>query len=124
MVAISSMFTRKANRPMPAAHQPLEASINRSLDAFNDLVMAHQDMVFRQALWILGDEAAAEDAAQEAFLRAYHNWHTFDGGPFRPWIMRITTNYCLDQLRRRKAHPSTSLELYTADDEEIESPSW
>jgi RNA polymerase sigma-70 factor (ECF subfamily) len=124
MVATLSSFTQNTARPMPKARQPLETSSQPSLDAFNDLVVTHQDIVFRQALWILGDDAAAEDATQEAFLRAYHHWHTFDGGPFRPWIMRIATNYCLDQLRRSKAHPSTSLEVYTNEDETIENPTW
>ena len=123
MVALSNSFTRTSSRPMPARSARQSAS-QLSLDLFNELVLAHQDMVFRQALYILGDEASAEDAAQEAFLRAYHNWHTFDGGPFRPWIMRIVTNYCLDQLRRRKTHPTMSLEVYNREDEEIESPAW
>jgi RNA polymerase sigma-70 factor (ECF subfamily) len=121
MVAISSAFTRNASFPMTSANK---TAAPRSLEAFNELVMEYQDVVFRQALWILNDDAAAEDATQEAFLRAYHSWHTYDGGPFRPWIMRIATNYCLDQLRRNKAHPKTSLEIYTNDDEEIECPAW
>src|SRR5512133_1404609 len=94
------------------------------LNAFNELVLTHQDAVYRQALWILGDEDAAEDATQEAFLRAYRNFHTYDGGPFRPWIMRITTNYCLDQLRRRKIRKTTSLEAYDEYEEEIENAPW
>jgi len=80
-----------------------------NLEAFNELVLSYQDCVFRQALWLLNDEAAAEDAAQEAFCRAYRKIHTFDGLSFRAWIIRITTNYCLDQLRRRKTHPSVPL---------------
>jgi RNA polymerase sigma-70 factor, ECF subfamily len=81
-----------------------------NLEAFNELVLSYQDCVFRQALWLLNDEAAAEDAAQEAFYRAYRKIHTFNGPSFRAWIIRITTNYCLDQLRRRKPHPSVPLE--------------
>lgn len=124
MVALGSVIPSTDIRSMPAPRRARQSTSQPSLDSFNELVLAHQDMVFRQALYILGDEAAAEDAAQEAFLRAYHNWHTFDGGPFRPWIMRIVTNYCLDQLRRRKTHPTTSLEVYNNEDEEIESPAW
>jgi RNA polymerase sigma-70 factor, ECF subfamily len=85
---------------------------NGSLEAFNELVLTYQDCVFRQALWLLNDEAAAEDAAQEAFYRAYRKIHTFDGPSFRAWILRITTNYCLDQLRRCKTHPSVPLENF------------
>jgi len=82
---------------------------NGNLEAFYELVLTYQDCVFRQALWLLNDEAAAEDASQEAFYRAYRKIHTFDGPSFRAWIMRITTNYCLDQLRQRKTHPSVPL---------------
>ena len=89
--------------------QRIRQAQNGNLEAFNELVLIYQDCVFRQALWLLNDEAAAEDAAQEAFYRAYRKIHTFDGPSFRAWIMRITTNYCLDQLRRRRSRPSVPL---------------
>ncbi len=95
-----------------------------NLAAFNELVLAHQDAVYRQAYWILGEPEAAEDATQEAFLRAYNNLSTFNGGPFRPWILRITTNYCLDQLRRRKVRKTEPIDAYNEYDEEIETPAW
>jgi RNA polymerase sigma-70 factor (ECF subfamily) len=96
---------------------------NGSLEAFNELVLRHQDRVFRQALWILNDDAAAEDATQEAFLQAYRKLDTFRDGPFLPWLLRITTNYCLDQLRYAKRRPTQSFEQYDEDGEEIE-PKW
>jgi len=89
--------------------QRIRQAQNGNLEAFNELVLTYQDCVFRQALWLLNDEAAAEDAAQEAFYRAYRKINTFDGPSFRTWIMRITTNYCLDQLRRLRSHPSVPL---------------
>lgn len=96
---------------------------NGNLEAFNQLVLIYQDHVFRQALWILKDEAAAEDAAQEAFLIAYRKLNTLRGGTFRPWLLRITTNYCLDQLRIAKRRPAEPLERYDDEGEEIE-PYW
>jgi RNA polymerase sigma-70 factor (ECF subfamily) len=95
-----------------------------NLDAFNQLVISYQDRVYRQALWVLGEPEEAADAAQEAFLRAYQNLHTFHGTTFRAWLLRITTNYCLDLLRRRKSHPVTPLMPLDEDCEENESPSW
>lgn len=93
--------------------------------AFNELVLAHQDAVYRQAYWILNDPAAADDAAQEAFFRAYTKINTYNGNSFRAWILRITTNYCLDQLRRGKSRPSQPLEAYDAEtDEENENTRW
>jgi RNA polymerase sigma-70 factor, ECF subfamily len=95
------------------------------LSAFNDLVLNHQDQVYRQALWILGEPEAAEDAAQESFIRAYRSLDHYNGMSFRAWILRITTNYCYDQLRRRKTHPSLPLETFSAEEnEEIECPAW
>ncbi len=94
------------------------------LDAFNAVVVAHQDAVYRQALWLLGEPEAAEDATQEAFIRAYQKINSFHGGPFRPWILRIVSNYCIDQLRRAKVRPSIPLELYDENDDEMETPFW
>jgi RNA polymerase sigma-70 factor, ECF subfamily len=94
------------------------------LETFNQLILEHQDAVYRQAYWILGEPEAAEDATQEAFLRAYQNFKSYNGGPFRPWILRITTNYCLDQIRRRKVRQTISLEPFNEYEEEVESPTW
>ena len=108
----------------PAADFLVNPLVASEIDPFNQLVLEYQDMVFRQAYWMLGDADAAADAAQEAFIRAYQKRSLFNGGPFRPWIMRIVTNYCLDVLRSQKSRPTTSLELFTSSDEEIEDPYW
>jgi RNA polymerase sigma-70 factor, ECF subfamily len=99
-------------------------SQHANLEYFNNLVLEHQDAVYRQAYWILCEEDDAEDAAQEAFIRAYQKMNSYNGGPFRPWILRIVTNYCLDQLRRRKARPSTRLEAFDEYGEEMETSCW
>jgi len=53
---------------------------------------------------ILGGSSENEDAVQEVFLRAFTSLHKFDlNYPFGPWILRIATNYCIDQLRRKKS---------------------
>lgn len=103
---------------------PAHNTRQSELDDFNELVLAHQDAVYRQAYWILGEEEAAEDVAQEAFIRAYQHMHQFNGGPFLPWILRITTNYCLDQLRKLKIRKTVALEELNEYDEAIEDPAW
>jgi len=95
-----------------------------SLEAFNQLVLNYQDLVYRQAYWVLGEQEAAEDAAQEAFIRAYQNIHTVFGTTFKAWLLRITTNTCIDMLRRIKKHPFTALEPVDEEGEEYESASW
>jgi len=124
MIATTMPITSNCSTAQDHTPQLIEAAQCGSLDAFNALVLAFQDAVYRQALWLLGEPEAAEDAAQEAFIRAYQKIGTFHGGPFRPWILRIVSNYCIDQLRRDKARPSRSLDLYDENDEEVETPFW
>ncbi len=94
------------------------------LDAFNRLVLAYQDLVYNQAYHMMGESESAEDATQEAFISAYRNLRSYRGGSFRAWLLRIVTNACYDELRRRKRRPTTSLEPLNSEGEEIESPRW
>jgi RNA polymerase sigma-70 factor, ECF subfamily len=95
------------------------------LDAFNQLVLAYQEVAFNVAYRILSDDDASEDATQNAFLSAYRNIDSYRGGSFRAWLLRIVTNSCYDELRRQKRRPTTPLEPFDSDsEEEIESPRW
>jgi RNA polymerase sigma-70 factor (ECF subfamily) len=112
---------------MPAADETNQVQMAQKgdLEAFNRLVLAYQEMAFNVAFRILSDEAAAEDATQNAFLSAYRSLGTYRGGSFRAWLLRMVTNTCNDELRRRKRHPTTPLEPQGDDDQEgIESPHW
>lgn len=102
----------------------IQSARQGDLDAFNRLVLAYQDRVFSQAYRLMGEMEAAEDAAQEAFISAFRNLKSFRGGSFRAWLLRIVTNVCYDELRRRKRRPTTPLEPLDAEDEEVESPRW
>ncbi len=102
----------------------VEAAREGDLNAFNHLILAYQDMAFNLAARMLSDDDAAEDVTQMAFLSAYRGLDGFRGGSFRSWIMRMVTNACYDELRRRKRRPTVSLEPVNEDDEEIESPAW
>jgi RNA polymerase sigma-70 factor (ECF subfamily) len=94
------------------------------LEAFNRLVLAYQDLVYTQAYRMMGETEAAEDAAQDAFIAAFRKLGSYRGGSFKAWLLRIVTNLCYDELRRRKRRPTTPLEPMDNDDEEIESPRW
>lgn len=102
----------------------IQMSRQGDLDSFNRLVLAYQDLVFSQAYRLLGESNLAEDASQEAFISAYRNIHTYRGGSFKAWLLRIVTNTSYDELRRQKRRPTTPLEPLDADDEEVESPRW
>src|SRR5512140_1739725 len=76
--------------------------------AFAWLVDHYQSTVYSVARRMLGDEAEAEDAAQETFVRAFRQLRTYDPHRrFEPWLLSITSHYCVDRLRRRRfAGPS------------------
>ncbi|MEK7326148.1 MAG: sigma-70 family RNA polymerase sigma factor, partial [Chloroflexota bacterium] len=80
------------------------------LDSFNRLVLEYQSLVYNLAYRIMGDGDSASDATQEAFISAYKNIRSYRGGSFKGWLMRIVTNACYDELRRRKRRPAASLE--------------
>lgn len=102
----------------------IQAARQGDLDSFNRLVLAYQDIVYGQAYRMLGDPEPAADAAQETFIAAFRNMKNFRGGSFRAWLLRIATNTCYDELRRRQRRPTTPLEPADAEDDEVESPHW
>src|SRR5262245_25672421 len=72
-------------------------------EAFGRLVRRHQRRVYAAALHILGSHSDADDATQEAFVRAYKGLPTFDGrSDFFTWLYRITVNTALNSLRGGK----------------------
>lgn len=71
--------------------------------AFGELVQQYERDVFNLAYRMLNDGGEAEDAAQEAFLRAYSNLDRYDmSRSFKTWLLSITSNHCIDRLRRRR----------------------
>jgi RNA polymerase sigma-70 factor (ECF subfamily) len=88
----------------------IQLSLEGHLDSFNRLVEMHQDTVFSVALRMVRNHAIAEDLAQDAFISAYKNLHTYRGGVFRAWLMRIVRNATYDHLRRTKRRPETSID--------------
>ncbi|MFQ5593017.1 MAG: sigma-70 family RNA polymerase sigma factor [Anaerolineae bacterium] len=99
---------------MPAAEFNEEALIQQAqagdLQAFNRLVYHYQSLTYNVAYRILSDADAAADATQDAFLSAYKALDSFRGGSFKAWILRIVTNACYDELRRKKRQPTSSLD--------------
>ena len=94
------------------------------LDAFNLLVLRYQDLIYNHTYALLGDRCAAEDATQESFLKAFKNMGKFRGGSFRPWILKIATNTCYDELRKSKRRNQIALYVENEYGEELDSPAW
>jgi RNA polymerase sigma-70 factor, ECF subfamily len=81
-------------------------------EAFTRLVEEYQTHVYNLCYRMLGEPEAAEDAAQETFLRAYQNLHRYDQNrSFATWLLSIGAHYCIDRLRRRK------LSMFSIDEE-------
>jgi RNA polymerase sigma-70 factor (ECF subfamily) len=100
----------------------IAAAQQGQMDAFNELVLAYQHQVYNLAYRILGDPASAGDAAQETFISAFQNIARFRGGSFRSYLLRIVSNRCYDELRRRKRRPATSFEDFGEEADEETNP--
>jgi len=82
--------------------------------AFEALVVSYQSLAFRTAFLITGDAADAEEAAQDAFVKAHRTLGRFRSGrPFRPWLLTIVANEARN--RRRSRGRRTALALRAAD---------
>jgi RNA polymerase sigma-70 factor (ECF subfamily) len=84
--------------------------------SFEALVLAHQDRVYSIALRMLGDPSDAEEAAQDAFVRAYRALAGYDRARIlelrlRPWLATIVLNLCRTRLARRPTAGRTTLSL-------------
>ena len=81
----------------------IQEALDGDLDAFGDLVRLYERPVFNLAYRMLGEAGEAEDAAQEAFIKAYSNLHRYDvNRSFKTWMLSITSNHCIDRLRKRR----------------------
>lgn len=102
----------------------IEQAANGCLEAFNQLVLKHQDAAYTQARIMLNDDWLAEEVAQDGFLKAFQSINGFRGGSFRAWLMRIVTNTAYDVLRRSSKRPTQPLFPEDDDGDEMESPYW
>lgn len=108
----------------PSEKELIERASNGDMDAFNQLVLEYQTLVYRYTCSLMNDPAAAEDITQESFIKAFQNIKSFRGGSFRAWLMRIATNTLHDLARWNRRHPTTPLIPEDEDGEELESPAW
>jgi len=86
--------------------------------AFEELVLSYQDKMYSLSLRMTGNQDDAYDMTQEAFLKAYTNLANFRGdSKFSVWLYRLTSNVCIDFLRKRKRKPTSSLTYINEDNE-------
>ncbi len=86
-------------RPLTEA-ELIVAAKSGDVGAYEQLVHLHQSMAQRVAMLITRSPADAQDAAQEAFVKAFYALDRFrDGSPFRPWLLRIVANEARNRIR-------------------------
>lgn len=86
----------------------VDATLNGDCEAFGQLVERYERGVRAVIVRIVGDTHAAQDVAQEAFVKAYRNLtHLRRAGAFGPWLYRIARRAALSWLQQRPATPTT-----------------
>jgi len=83
--------------------------------ALAELVRRYQQDVYRFCLYYVKEVEAAKDLAQDAFVRVYTSRDRFDAKRrFKPWVLCIARNLCLNELKRKKTVPMETLEEYAS----------
>jgi RNA polymerase sigma-70 factor (ECF subfamily) len=78
---------------------------------FDELMRAHQSMVFSLALHFLRDREAAEEVAQEVFLSLHRHLAAIQSAEHAAfWLRKVTVQRAFDEGRRRKRRPQVALE--------------
>src|SRR6266545_3395461 len=100
---------------MVAAGQPAAAEPERPLDrverTFGDIVRANQSMVFSIAYHFLRNRAAAEEVAQDVFLRLYRSFGDLENETHVAfWLRKATSNRSIDYARKRKSQSAVALD--------------
>ena len=106
---------------MEAELELVRQAAHGSTAAFEQLVLTYQTQVYNLALRMAGNQEDALDLSQEAFLKAWRGLssYRFDSA-FSTWLYRLTSNVCIDFLRRQKKQKSIPLQFTDEDNEERE----
>ena len=101
--------------------QLVEKAIAGNTDAFQSLVTKYQKKVYNIAYRMMGNEEDAKDMAQEALVKAFKSINKFRlDAAFETWLYRITTNTCLDELRKNKKKGNQiSIDVYKSENSDI-----
>jgi len=116
----------QADPPPDAAEQDLiwmERIKQGDTEALRQLIEAHQHRIVGAVAKMLGDESDAEDIAQQVFLRVWKSASRYEPtAKFTTWLYKITRNLVFNELRRRRRHPTQSMDASAEDDRPFQAP--
>ena len=84
--------------------QHRDEGINSGQPDFEQVFLPHLDAAYNLARWLLRNDQDAEDAVQEAYLRAYKAFARFRGGEGKAWLMTILRNVCYTMMKKLKTN--------------------
>lgn len=109
------MYDERGDRGRTGDEGLVERARRGDVDAYTEIVTRYQSLAQRTAYVITRDAAAAEDAAQEAFVKAYRALGSFrPGAPLRPWLLRIVANEAINRAKSASRHRTVELSLVEA----------
>src|SRR5580658_4503609 len=106
-------------RRYPMSTLTIRTNGNDTQHEFEQLFLRSQRRAYNLAYRLTGNAADAEDVTQDAYVRAWHNFDTYDANrSFEGWLFRIITNRVIDMRRRQKRVPMYSLDTPIQGDED------
>lgn len=89
----------------------IQTAKNGDMNAFEELILQHERIVYNIALRMLSNPEDAKDISQEVFIKVYKNLKKFDNkSSFSTWIYRICVNTCIDSIRKKKGKETLSID--------------
>ncbi|UFH56279.1 RNA polymerase sigma factor [Spirosoma sp. KNUC1025] len=116
------MFLKRFRKPKPTTDLEYVAAYRATgdLTVLGELYEQHMELIYAVCFNYLRDEDEAKDAVMHLFEQLITDLRRHDVQQFGPWLHSVARNYCLMQLRRHQAHPTTSLVVDTTGDTEDE----
>jgi RNA polymerase sigma factor (sigma-70 family) len=111
-----STIPQRAEEPVPVSLSPPVTAEQADLARrFRELMLPHLDAAYNLARYLLRDPIAAEDVAQDAFLRAFRAFEGYRGGDPKAWILAIVRNCCHTWAKAAASDPTVPLERTKTD---------